>query len=131
MVRPSTKNSPETARVFAVKAAQLLADLKCTEVLLIDLVGRSQVCDFMVVASGTSARQMKSVGESVDKLGSQMGSPAWRMDSDANSSWIVVDFVDVVVHLFEARQRAFYDLEGLWREAPRVAWRSVDRSAAG
>jgi len=131
MVRPSTKNNPESARSFAVKAAQLLSDLKCTEVMVIDLVGRSQVCDFMVLCSGTSARQMKSVGESIDKLGAQLGSPAWRMDSDAGSSWIVVDFVDVVVHLFEARQRAFYDLEGLWRDAPRVAWRATDRTVAG
>ncbi|NBX37516.1 MAG: ribosome silencing factor [Planctomycetes bacterium] len=131
MVRPSTKNNPESARAFALKAAQLLSDLKCTEVMVIDLVGRSQVCDFMVLGSGTSARQMKSVGESIDKMGSQMGSPAWRMDSDSGSSWIVVDFVDVVVHLFEMRQRAFYDLEGLWREAPRLAWRATDRTTAG
>lgn len=67
---------------------------------------------------------MKSVGEAIDKLGKAQGSPAWRTDADSGTSWIVVDFVDVVAHLFEPSQRAFYDIEGLWIDAPRLAWRA-------
>ena len=100
-----------------------MSELKCSEIVILDLLGRSQICDYMLIANGTSQRQMKSVGEAIDKLGSTQGSPAWRTDADSGTSWIVIDFVDVVVHLFEPTQRAFYDIEGLWTEAPRLTWR--------
>jgi ribosome-associated protein len=102
-----------------------MSELKCSDVVILDLVGRSQICDYMLIASGTSQRQMKSVGEAIDKLGKTQGSPAWRTDADSGTSWIVVDFVDVVAHLFEPTQRAFYDIEGLWTDAPRLAWRGT------
>ncbi len=100
-----------------------MSELKCSDVIVLDLVGRSQICDYMIIATGTSQRQMKAVGEDIDKLGKALGSPAWRTSADSGTSWIVVDFVDVVVHLFEPNQRAFYDIEGLWSDAPRLAWR--------
>lgn len=68
---------------------------------------------------------MRSVGDEIDKVAKAQGSGAWRTSADAGSSWIVLDFVDVVVHLFEPSQRAFYDIEGMWAEAPRVNWRAT------
>ncbi len=100
-----------------------MAELKCSDVIVVDLAERSEICDFMIIGSGTSQRQMRSVGEAIAKLGKERGSPAWRSDADSGTSWIVFDFVDVVVHLFEPGQRAFYDLEGLWSDAPRIPWR--------
>jgi ribosome-associated protein len=59
------------------------------------------------------------------KLGKAQGSPAFRSSADTGSSWIIIDFVSVVVHLFEPNQRAYYDLEGLWGDAERVTWRKA------
>lgn len=123
MSRITLKSDAARTKTFAVGAAVRMAELKCSDVVVLNLVGRSQICDYMIIATGTSQRQMKAVGEDIDKLGKTLGSPAWRTSADSGTSWIVVDFVDVVVHLFEPNQRAFYDIEGLWSDAPRLAWR--------
>ncbi|MSR44896.1 MAG: ribosome silencing factor [Phycisphaerales bacterium] len=125
MRRSSAKSDAARAKAFAVQSASLMTDLKCSEVVILDLVGRSQICDYMLIATGTSQRQMRSVGDEIDKVAKAQGSGAWRTSADAGSSWIVLDFVDVVVHLFEPSQRAFYDIEGMWAEAPRVNWRAT------
>lgn len=84
---------------------------------------RSQVCDYIVVASGTSERQMRTVAQEIAELGVEMDHRAWRSSVDEGGTWIVIDCVSVVVHLFEPEQRLFYDIEGLWTGAPRVTWR--------
>ena len=111
---------------FAVEAARLLEDLHCTDVQLLDLRGISQVCDFILIGSGTSDRQMRSVADSVNDLAKEMGTARFRINNDPASTWIVVDFVDVVVHLFEPSRRGYYDLEDLWSDADRMEYeRSV------
>ena len=107
---------------FAVEAARLLEDLHCTDVRLLDLRGISQVCDFILIGSGTSDRQMRSVADSVNDLAKELGAARFRINNDPASTWIVVDFVDVVVHLFEPSRRGYYDLEDLWSDAPRMEY---------
>lgn len=92
-----------------------------------DVRGLSPVCDFMVIASGTSERQMRAVAQRIEDLGKERGSPPFRLSRDGGESWIVIDFVDVVVHLFEPSQRVFYDLDELWSDAPAIAWRGAAR----
>lgn len=111
-------------------AARLVSELKCSEVTLIDLRGLSPVCDFMVIASGSSERQMRSVAQRLEDLGKERGSPPYRQSRDGGDTWIVIDFVDVVVHLFEPEQRAFYDVDGMWSDAPRLRWRESADGAA-
>ena len=109
-------------RVFAIEAARLLHDLKCTEISLIEVRGLSSVCDYILVSSGTSDRQMRSVRRELEDLGEQYGHTAFRASMDAETTWIIVDFVDLIVNLFEPNLRAYYDLEGLWSDAQRVSW---------
>ena len=71
------------------------------DVQLLDLRGISQVCDFILIGSGTSDRQMRSVADEIAELGRDMGTTRFRTNNDPASTWIVVDFVDVVIHLFE------------------------------
>lgn len=111
------------AREFAVAAARTLADDKCRDVVVLDVRGRSQVTDYTVIGTGTSDRQMRSAGEHVDELGSKTGMKLYRHTlRDPDSRWVLLDFVDVVVHVFEPDARLYYDLEMLWGDAPRVAW---------
>ena len=119
-------------REFAIELARLSSELKCEQVVLIDVRGRNQLCEYLVIVSGTSDRQMKSVSDQLKAFGAQHGSPRWKRDRDTNGTWIAADFVDVVVHLFEPGQRAWYDLEGMWADAPRVEWRrNVPAKSAG
>ena len=105
---------------FAVEAARLLEDRHCTDIRLLDLRGISQVCDFILIGSGTSDRQMRSVADEVSTLGKERGESRFRTNNDPASTWIIVDFIDLVVHLFEPSRRTYYDLEDLWSDAAPV-----------
>jgi ribosome-associated protein len=132
MTRTYSNSDPDTVRRFAIEAARLVADLKCSEVVLLDVRGHSQVSDYVIVANGTSQRQMRSVADDVAELGDTMEMAAYRSSRDEGTTWIVVDFVEVVVHLFEPEQRLYYDLELMWSQAKRVDWRrgAVESDAA-
>jgi ribosome silencing factor RsfS/YbeB/iojap len=120
---PTRSTTPlETIRAFAIESARLLADDKCEDVVVLDVRELSQVADFIVIGSGTSERQMNSVLTHVRDLGDEMGFPSYRASTDERSTWLLADFVDVVVHVFEPNTRAHYDLEMLWGDAERIPW---------
>jgi len=101
----------------------------CEQVLTMHVAGISQVTEYLVIATGTSQRQLKSVAEEMRDLAKQEGQSVFRSDAGDGTGWVVIDFVDVVVHLFTAEQRAFYDLESLWGDGKQVDW--VNRTTPG
>jgi ribosome-associated protein len=109
---------------FACHAARLMTDNHCEHVVVLDIRGLSQVSDFFVIGTGTSERQLQSVAADLKLLAKQDGQPVFRSHGtgDGSSQWLVMDFVNVVAHLFTADQRAYYDLESLWGDASRVNW---------
>lgn len=121
----SSKSSKqrEQARTFAIEVARLLSDRHCEDVLVLDVHGLSQVCDIVLIGSGTSDRQMKSLAGELEDLAEEHGEKVFRSNRDTGATWIVIDFVDVVAHLFEPNQRAYYDLEQLWADATRIPWK--------
>lgn len=119
----SSPASSERARALAIDVARLLKDDKCEDVMLLDLRALSPVTDFFVIGTGTSDRQMRSAAEHAGELGESQGQTVYRSNmNEGNSNWLVLDFVDVVVHVFAADARRYYDLEALWSDAPRLAW---------
>lgn len=130
MNRPSSNNDPEQVRAFAIECARTCDDMKCSDVRVLDVTGLSQVSDFLVVASGTSDRQMKSVAQSLEDLGKELGEPVFRSNRDVGTTWVVADFVDVVCHLFEPEQRLYYDIEALWRNGTKIEWRREEDLAS-
>jgi len=122
-MRSRSTADPESTRQFAVEMARTLADSKCTEVVLLDVRGRSQVCDYVIIGSGTSQRQMRAAAQELEDLGKSRGQHPFRTNADEGSTWIVVDFVEIVAHLFEPDQRLYYDLELLHADGKRVDWR--------
>ncbi len=123
---PHTEAS-QKARSFAVAAAQLIRDDKCQDVVVLDVRSLSSVTDYIVIASGTSDRQMRAVIKHVEELGHPLGYSAFRSSCDDNSTWLLADFVDIVVHIFEPTVRAHYDLEMLWGDADRIEWERPDQ----
>ena len=115
---------------FAVEAARLAEDLHCTDVCVLDVRGLSQVCDFVLLASGTSDRQARSVASSMEDLAKQYGLDRYHSTRDEASTWTLVDFVTVVVHLFEPARRAYYDLEDLWHDAPEIEFARNEENAS-
>ncbi|MHC4991885.1 MAG: ribosome silencing factor [Planctomycetota bacterium] len=122
MTSTTSPQDRQQLREFAVEAARLLADRRCEDVRLLDVRGISQVCDFLLIASGTSDRQMKSIAAELEDLGDEHEQPCFRSNRDTANTWIVVDFVDLVAHLFEPGKREYYALEELWSDGTPVSW---------
>lgn len=79
----------------------------------------SPVTDFFVIVSGTSDRQLKAIVEHIAQEVKKLHNiKPWRLEGTSSGGWVLIDFGDVVVHAFLPEKRAYYDLEGLWREAP-------------
>ncbi len=113
----------EAARRFSIAAANLLKDDKCEDVVVLDVRGKSQVTDFFLIGSGTSQTQMRAASQHVVDLAKKHGLGIVSKNvREPEATWILVDLVDVIVHLFEPETRDYYDLEMLWGDAPRVAW---------
>jgi ribosome-associated protein len=123
-VRP---HDMDRARAFAIAAARMCKDDKCDDVLVLDVSKIRQDVDFIVLASGTSDRQMRSVLQHLEEHGNKMNTPAVRTSKDDRATWLLADFVDVVVHLFEPNTRAHYNLEMHFADAPKVAWEREDQ----
>lgn len=100
----------------------MLRDRRCEDVQLLDVRGLSQVCDYVLVANGTSDKQMKSVASELKDFGDEHKHAVFRTNKDSSTTWIVVDFVDLVAHLFEPEVRAYYAIEELWSDAKQVQW---------
>ncbi len=111
-----------TSRQFALQAASLAANTRCHDVAVLELGGLSPLCDYFVLASGTSARQMRTVADEVGELGSKTNFPPHSAAGYEGESWILLDCIDVVVHLFSDEARRFYDLDNLWGDARKVDW---------
>lgn len=112
----------ETARRFAVDAARLLAETRCHHIAVLDVSHVSPVTDFMVIGTGTSPRQMKTVADDLEEMAQPRDFRALSRAGDSGSNWTCIDFVDVVVHLFSQEARLYYDLDALWGDARPVAW---------
>ncbi len=126
---PSNPTFANDAERFACYAARLVGDSRCEQVIVIDVRGHSQVTDYLVIASGTSERQLRSVAGGLKELARDQGQGVFRADAGDGSGWVVMDFVDVVAHLFTPHQRAYYDLETLWGDGEVVDW--VNRTTPG
>ncbi|MAE66076.1 MAG: ribosome silencing factor [Phycisphaeraceae bacterium] len=114
----------EGARDFVVEAAKLCHDRHCEDVVLFDLRGLSNLTDYLLIASGTSDRQISAVSHEIADLAAEHhGLVRLGSQRDESTSWVVVDLVDAIVHLFEPATRAHYDLEMMWDDAPRLDWR--------
>jgi ribosome-associated protein len=112
----------ETARQFAIDAARLASQTHCHGVTVLDVSAISPVTDFFVIATGTSQRQMRTVCDEIEELGGPRDFRSISKPGYEGSHWILVDFVDVVVHVFDQEARAFYDLDNLWGDGKPVEW---------
>ena len=120
----TTPEAADRARRFCVEAARLCSDLKCDNVRVLDVTGKSPVCDFFLLATGSSPRQLRSVAKRVDELADEHDLPSLNSvkRAEGGDRWTALDLVDVVVHLFDDEARDFYDLDGLWSDATEVRW---------
>ena len=103
-------------------ALEAADDRKANHIVAIDLRGLSDATDFFVIASGTSDAHVRGVADAVLERLTRLGVKAHHVEGQPGGRWVLIDFVDFVVHVFHPETRAFYQLERLWNDAPSVGY---------
>lgn len=97
-------------------AAAILDSKKAEEILAIDIHGISVIGDYFLIASGTSTTQVKALAEEIDFKLSELGVNPLRTEGAQSASWIILDYGDVIIHIFHKETREFFNLERLWAD---------------
>ena len=100
------------------RAVDAIADRKGVRLIVLDLRGLSDAADYFVIASGTSDAHVRGLADGVVKAMDAAGQPPHHIEGVQAGRWVLLDFVDLMVHLFHPETRAFYQLERLWQDAP-------------
>jgi ribosome-associated protein len=106
------------------RVVEAIEDRKGQQLLVLDLRGLSDAADYFVIASGTSDAHVRGIANGVVDALREAGHPADHVEGLAAGRWVLLDFVDFVVHVFHPETRAFYRLERLWQDAPPLVSRT-------
>lgn len=118
-----------TSRQLAQWCAWLADNRKAENIVILDVSKLSSVTDFFVIASGGSEPHLRAISSEItETLRDDFGVRPNGIDGSTQTAWMALDYFDVIVHIMKPESRALYDLEGLWRDAPRVTPR---KPAAG
>ena len=130
MVRSSADSPADAQRKAAlsleraITAARVAEENRARDIVVLDLRHLTEVFDYFVVASGASRRQLHAISEEIDRvLEKEMGDKRMGIEGYEESRWILLDYGDVVIHLFDAETRAYYALEDLWSQAKSIPWK--------
>lgn len=114
VIKTRLPDPPPSAEILLQSVRSALEALKAKDVIEIDVRGKTSVCDFMVIASGTSTRHVKSAADEVVRNAKQLDCQPLGVEGEREAEWVLVDLGDVVVHVMLPRVREFYALERLW-----------------
>lgn len=105
-------NSKEIAKL----AIAALEDKKAEDIKVIDISEVSVIADYFIIANGTNHSQIQALSDNVEEKLGQAGVPLRQIEGYNNANWILLDFHDVIIHIFDKENRLFYDLERIWRD---------------
>jgi ribosome-associated protein len=122
VTKPKTqkKKVSDPAKAFALEAAKVAAGRHCSNITILDLRGKSPATDYFVIATGTSDRQMRTVADEICETAKKQKMQRFGRAGYEQARWILLDFIDVVIHIFDSEYRDYYDLELLWGDAERL-----------
>jgi ribosome-associated protein len=116
----TTTDTTDTRRDFALRIADILADTPASDTVVLDIRGLSTFSDFFVICSGENERQLRAIAERLQEELREEGIRPQRVEGTPRSGWMVIDYNDAIVHVFDNELRDFYKMERLWAEAPRI-----------
>jgi ribosome-associated protein len=117
---PHDAEQDEASRRKLHEVSVVLDEQKAQDVVVLDVREQTTVADYFVICSGTSATHIRSIAEGVQDRLREHAKWRARAEGDANSFWVILDYGDVILHVFDAPMRQFYDLERLWADAPTI-----------
>jgi ribosome-associated protein len=112
----------EGATALALAAAQAAADKLATDIAVLDVSEQLVITDVFVIASAPSERQVQSVVDEVEERLRGLGVKPVRREGERAGRWVLLDYIDIVVHVQHVEERAFYSLERLWKDCPTIAF---------
>lgn len=113
----------DTILAWAVTAAHAADAKKAVDTLVLQVGEVLAITDYFVITSGSNPRQVRTIAEAVEERIKRAGGPSpTRIEGLSDLSWVLLDYGDLVVHVFNETTRRFYDLERLWRDVPRIDW---------
>lgn len=112
----------EAALEMAFLAARVAAENKAHDILILDMREVTPLYDFFILATGSSRRQIHTICEEIDAAFHREGEKRLAIEGYESSKWVVQDYGDIVVHVFDPDARGYYALEELWADAPRLDW---------
>ena len=107
---------------LARAAADIASDKKASDVILLDIRDVTTIADYFVICSGNNPRQIRAIADAIDEQLGEQGADLLHREGVAESGWILLDFGDVVIHIFGPREREYYRLERLWSGAKTVVY---------
>lgn len=114
----SQSQALESARDLAVHIAEIISDTPASDTVVLDIHELSSFADYFIICSGENERQLKAITETISMKLAERGVRPQRVEGTALSGWIVMDYGEAIIHVFDVDQRGFYRLEALWQEAP-------------
>ncbi|HVE76431.1 MAG TPA: ribosome silencing factor [Actinomycetota bacterium] len=120
------------SKTKALMAAEAASSKKAEDIIVLDVGELLGITDFFVICSARNERQVATVVDEVLKRLREAGIKPYRVEGDKEQRWVLIDFLDIVVHVFHIEEREFYELERLWQDAPRVPFdEQTDEALAG
>ncbi len=111
---------------FCYMITDLIKSKKGYEIKILNLKKLSSIADYFVICSADSDRQVKAIADEVDQKLSEQGIKCYHKEGYESLNWILLDYFDVVVHIFKAESRLYYNLEKLWGDAPTILVKDED-----
>ncbi len=110
----------EQSREMAKIACNALEEKKAEDIRVIDISEVSTIADYFIIATGTNTNQIQALVDAVDEALVKNGQSARQVEGSRNSSWVLMDYNDIIIHLFSREDRLFYDLERIWKDGKTI-----------
>lgn len=117
----------ETSKQMALAAMDALEDKKAEEIRVIDISEVSPLADYFIIANGTNRNQVQALADQVEEKLGQLGYERRPIEGYDSANWILLDYKDVIIHIFDRENRGFYDLERIWRDGKPVTKEDLKR----
>ncbi len=115
-----------TVENMTKQICEAISDKLGKDIAVLNIGKVSSLCDYFIIASGSTSRQVKAIADSVEDAMSEIGIEARGKEGRETQSWILLDYGDVMVHIFDEENRGFYNLEKLWKDAPYIAMEDLE-----
>jgi ribosome-associated protein len=124
-----TSPAPSADRVLA--AARAAASKKAEDILILDVAALIGITDHFLICTGNTERQVRTIAEEVQSKLREEGIKPYRTEGEREGRWVLLDYLDFVVHVFHAEEREFYQIERLWQDAPVVVFDEGEVATGG